>query len=173
MFDRVKLKWVNAQHLRALDSKTLWTMIEPFLVKAGIQFSTDLNWQMKSVEIFKPKMEILSDAVNLYKTLDEKQFHIGEASREALTWETTPKVLQTWIQLLKAETATYLTEADFVRLENEVKTQAAVKGKNLFMPMRVAVIGEPHGTELKLLVPMIERASLIRRAEKVLSQTQA
>ena len=168
VFDRVKLKWVNAQHLRALDSKTLWTMIEPYLAKAGLQYSDDINWQMKSVEMFKPKMEILSDAVNLYKALDEKQFHIGDASKEVLTWEATPKVLQTWIQLLKNESADFLSEADFVRLENEVKTQTAVKGKNLFMPMRVAVIGEPHGTELKLLVPMIERASLIRRAEKVL-----
>ena len=116
VFDRVKLKWVNAQHLRALDSKTLWTMIEPYLLKAGLQYPTDLNWQMKSVEVFKPKMEILSDAVNLYKPLDEKQFHVGEASHEALTWEATPKVLQTWIMLLKAETAAFLTEADFVRL---------------------------------------------------------
>lgn len=169
VFDRVKLKWTNAQHLRGLDSKTLWTLIEPYLTNAGIQFSKDLNWQMKSIEVFKPKMEILSDAVNLYKTLDESQFKVGEAGKEALTWEPTPKVLQTWVQLLKNETAAYLSEADFIRLETEVKNQAQVKGKNLFQPMRVAIIGEPHGPELKLIVPLIERTSLIKRAEKVLS----
>ena len=143
-------------------------MIEPYLKTAGVNYSFDLNWQMKSIEVFKPKMEILSDAVNLYKSLDESQFKVGEASKEVLAWEPTPKVLQTWIALLKNETGELLTEADFVRLEGEVKTQAAVKGKNLFQPMRVAVIGEPHGPELKLLVPLIERASLIKRAEKVL-----
>jgi nondiscriminating glutamyl-tRNA synthetase len=168
VFDRVKLKWTNAQHLRALDNQTLWSLIEPFLVKAGINYSKDLNWQMKSIEVFRPKMEILSDAVNLYKTLDETQFKVGEAGQEALTWESTSKVLQSWLQLLKSENVAFLTEADFVRLENEVKAQTQVKGKNLFQPMRVAVIGEPHGPELKLLVPLIERTSLIKRTEKVI-----
>lgn len=168
VFDRVKLKWVNAQHLRALDSQSLWKMIEPYLKTAGVQYSQDLDWQMKSIEVFKSKMEILSDAVGLYKTLDESQFKVGEASKEVLAWEPTAKVLQTWVSLLKNETGSFLTEADFVRLEGEVKTQAGVKGKNLFQPMRVAVIGEPHGPELKLLVPLIERTSLIKRAEKVL-----
>ena len=38
------------------------------------------------------------------------------------------------------------------------------------MPMRVAVIGKPHGTELKLLTPLIPVKSLIARADKVLAK---
>ncbi len=53
----------------------------------------------------------------------------------------------------------------FVRIENEIKTTANVKGKNLFMPMRVAVIGKPHGTELKLIVPLISKKSLLSRVD--------
>ena len=45
-----------------------------------------------------------------------------------------------------------------------------MKGKHLFMPIRVAVIGKPQGTELKMLVPLLHKKTLIRRADSVLSQ---
>jgi nondiscriminating glutamyl-tRNA synthetase len=38
----------------------------------------------------------------------------------------------------------------------------------LFMPIRVAVIGQPHGTELKTLVPLLNKSSLIKRVESCL-----
>ena len=46
-----------------------------------------------------------------------------------------------------------------------------LKGKNLFMPIRVAVIGKPQGTELKILVPLMKKSSLIERADKALEMT--
>ena len=36
------------------------------------------------------------------------------------------------------------------------------------MPIRVAIIGKPHGAELKQLVPLIEISDLILRANKCL-----
>ena len=36
VFDRVKLKWMNSQYLRAMPSIDLWNAIEPFLVDAKI-----------------------------------------------------------------------------------------------------------------------------------------
>jgi nondiscriminating glutamyl-tRNA synthetase len=45
-----------------------------------------------------------------------------------------------------------------------------VKGKNLFQPIRVAVIGKPHGTELKMLVPLLNKRTLIARAQAALQK---
>ena len=63
-----------------------------------------------------------------------------------------------------------ITEAEFGELQNKVKEKSGQKGKFLFMPLRVAVIGKPHGTELKLLVPLINKQTLIGRAEKCLEK---
>ena len=49
------------------------------------------------------------------------------------------------------------------------KESAGVKGKHLFMPIRVAVIGKPHGAELKMLVPLMAKSELLARADKVLA----
>jgi len=170
VFDGVKLKWMNAQHLRALENSKLWSLIEPELKAAGIQTSSDSDWQRRSVETFKSAMETLQDAVELYRLLDDRKFVVDESSNEAMGWEPTAKVLQTWKELLAAHPGDFLTEAEFLKVQDQVKEKASVKGKNLFMPIRVAVIGKPHGTELKILVPLIAKKSLLARVDQVLAR---
>ena len=170
VFDRVKLKWMNAQHLRAKSNSELWKLTEPFLIKAGLKLPDDKVWQEQSIEVFKTSMETLVDAVELYRPLDDSQYEIFPESDETLKWEPTKAVLQAWIELLKAHPGERMTEAEFLKMQDEVKVKTGAKGKNLFMPIRVAVIGKPHGTELKILIPLMKKSSLIARAEKALAK---
>ena len=43
---------------------------------------------------------------------------------------------------------------------NLIKGECEVKGKELFMPIRVAIIGQPHGAELKMLIPLLNKKVL-------------
>ena len=49
--------------------------------------------------------------------------------------------------------------------------QCGVKGKHLFMPLRVAILGKPQGMELKKFVPLLQVSSLLYRTQKVLEAT--
>lgn len=169
IFDRVKLKWVNAQHLRAKPESELWQLIEPFLLKNQIAFPSSKDWQTQSLKVFKPYMETLLDAVELFRSIDDKYFQVLPEAKEMYDWPSSKLVVQTWKEVLNTFPKEYFTEDDFLKLQEEVKIKAQVKGKFLFMPMRVAVIGKPHGTELKILVPLMSKKSLIERAQKVLS----
>lgn len=171
VFDRVKLKWMNAQHLRALTNQELWTRIEPFLKNAGLELPNDLNWQMQSVEIFKHNMEILSDAVALYSPLDDNKYEILPESDESLKWPSTKDVLLAWKNEVAAHPSEKFTEAEFLKIQDEVKNKTNQKGKNLFFPIRIALIGKPQGTELKILVPLMTKKSILARAEKALAKT--
>lgn len=168
IFDRVKLKWVNAQHLRAKPEADLWKLIEPFLLQNNIEFEKNLEWQAQSLKVFKPYLETLVDSVEFYKLLDDKYFQVLPEAKEIYEWPSSKQVVQTWKDVLMAFPKDHFTEEDFLKLQEEVKVKAAVKGKFLFMPMRVAVIGKPHGTELKILVPLMNKKSLIARADKML-----
>ncbi len=170
VFDEKKLRWMNATHLRALPAEKIWQGLEPFLIKEGFDYPKDSEWQIQSIEVFKTSMETYTDAIELYRPISDKHFQIHEEeAKEIKSWESTVTVLQTWQSLLKNESKSFLNEADFLRLQDEVKNKTGTKGKNLFMPIRVAVIGKPHGAELKILVPLIPRTSLIERANKVIS----
>jgi nondiscriminating glutamyl-tRNA synthetase len=169
VFDEEKLKWMNSMHLRALDAKTLWKLIEPRLKVAGIECPSDSSWVERALGVFKTSMETLEDAIPLFRPIDDRLYSIQEEAAEVFTWESTQKVLLAWQQGLQSA-ADYMTTEEFEKLQNSIKDSCNVKGKNLFMPIRVAVIGKPQGAELKILVPLLHKKSLLKRVEQCLAK---
>jgi len=168
VFDAVKLKWMNSVHLREKSNREIFDLLKPLLDRAGLELPQDPAWQEKSVQVFRSAMENLVEAAELYRPLSDKSFVVQPESEEALKWETTKAVIQSWRDLLASHPSETFSEEEFAKIQDQVKDKAGVKGKNLFMPIRVAVIGKPHGTDLKLLVPLMSKTSLLRRADEVL-----
>ncbi len=168
VFDEVKLKWMNATHLRQLPHAELWQRLQPFFAEAKLQLSADGEWQDRALAVFKTSMETLRDAVELFRPMDDGQFLIHEESREVLGWESSRQVLQAWSEFLAALPKAYMTEEEFLHAMDEIKDRTQAKGKFLFMPLRVAVIGKPHGAELKILVPLLNKKSLLTRVGQCL-----
>ena len=46
---------------------------------------------------------------------------------------------------------------------NAVKAETGAKGKALFMPLRLALTGQPHGPDMAALAPLIGRDAIQRR----------
>ena len=168
VFDETKLKWVNAMHLRALPNKELWSLLQPLFTETGIDLPKDEVWVNKSLELFKPYMEVLKDAVKLYQPLSLGGVTFAEDAQEVFAWEETSKVISKWIELLQSHTESSLDGETFAAYQNQIKIDCSVKGKKLFMPIRTAIIGKPHGADLKLLVPLLSKSTLLERAEAAL-----
>lgn len=165
VFDEQKLLWVNATHVRGLSNDELWQRVKPVLDKEGIAVPQDREWLGKALELFRPRMSTLLDAAQLFRPLSDSVFSVGEESKEVLSWAETRKVWDAWEAGLVAHGADFLSEGDFNALQDKVKDAVGVKGKHLFMPIRVAVIGKPSGAELKELVPLLPKASLLKRVQ--------
>lgn len=170
VFDDKKLVWMNSMHLRALESHDLWARIEPYLQAANLSFVGNDNWKNQVLETFKSYMETLTDAVDLFRPLDDSQFSIQDEAKETLSWDSSQLVIEKWQSLLTAHSGEILSEEEFLTLQKTVQKECEVKGKHLFMPIRVAIIGKPHGAELKILVPLMKKQTLIDRAQKALDQ---
>ncbi len=52
---------------------------------------------------------------------------------------------------------------------NEIKQKTTRKGKELFMPIRLALSGKEHGPELKFLVNLISRDEILQRLRNTIS----
>jgi len=169
VFDDQKLLWVNATHLRALPHPELWRRTKPFLDAAGLELPKDSEWQDKALSVFKTSMQTLKDAVNLFRPLSHKPIELTVEGKEAMSWESSPKVVAAWLQKLEAYGQEFLSEVDFNGIQEAIKNELNVKGKHLFQPIRVAVIGQPQGTELKVLIPLLPKKVLIERAKTVLA----
>ena len=166
VFDEQKLLWMNATHLRALPHEELWRRIEPFLAKAGIHAPTDPEWRDRALGVFKTSMQTLADAPQYFHYFSDATFALGEGSKDILAWPETRKTLEAWSDVLDSTTVPYMSADDFAKAQDEVKNRAGTKGKHLFQPIRVAIIGVPQGAELKELVPLMPVASLKARAAK-------
>lgn len=169
VFDTVKLEWMNSVYLRALPHDELWRRVEPFLKKAGIDLpmANDPAWRDQALTVFKIKMSTLADAAVQFEPLSDAKFKIGDDAAEVLGWTETPKVLAAWKEELNKHPSERITEEEFNAMQDRVKVAAGVKGKTLFQPIRVAVIGQPHGSELKILIPLLPKASLLKRVGEV------
>lgn len=168
VFDEKKLLWMNATHLRSLSHKDLWKRLTPLFLKEGLQLNEDPQWQDRALSLFKTSMETLNDAVELFRPLSKTGFEISEDGKETLSWETSRGVVEKWRSIVDAHSGNFLSEEEFTQAQETIKNECSVKGKHLFMPIRVAIIGKPHGAELKILVPLMDKATLLDRADKAL-----
>ena len=57
----------------------------------------------------------------------------------------------------------------FKAIMNEIKTGLGVKGKDLFHPVRIALIGSHSGPDFDRLIPLIEEGSRLELPVKVKS----
>jgi nondiscriminating glutamyl-tRNA synthetase len=171
VFDDVKLKWMNSVHLRALDHQDLWKLLLPLLTADGQHFENpDPKWIDHAVGTLKTSFETLNEGVVAFRPLSDKAFVVEDDGKEALQWPTSKKVVEAWIGALKDNPSDLITDAQFAEMQKQIQSQCGVKGKEFFQALRVAIVGKPHGTELKQLVPLLSRQSLLGRAEKTLGQ---
>jgi nondiscriminating glutamyl-tRNA synthetase len=169
VFDEQKLLWVNATHLRALPTQELWRRLEPFFAAAGLNLPKDSEWQARALDLMKTSMQTLKDAVELFRPLSQSNISLDADGKDVLSWDTSSNVIETWKAKVNTGGDQYLTEDRFLKIQDEIKAECNVKGKQLFQPIRVAILGKPHGAELKHLVPLLTKNTLIERADYVLS----
>ena len=169
IFDQEKCKWMNTTHLRALHHSELWSHLKPLLEKEKIHVPETPTLIEQSLNHFKPKMETLNDGLELFRLLDPRSFKIFPEATEVLSWEKTEALLKAWKLQLEQQSSDFLGAESFVQIQKELTERLGVKGKQLFMPLRVAILGKPHGGDLQSLVSLIQRESLLERVDRVLA----
>lgn len=169
-FDGKKLEWVNNQYIKELDIDVLTNMCLPYLAAEGkIAAKPDaakLEWLKKVVSLYQPQMSYAAEIVNLSELFFNEHPVLDDAAKEVLAGETVPTVLAAFKAQLEA--------MDVVNVENikagikAVQKETGVKGKNLFMPIRVAVSGQMHGPELGDTIELLGKEKALDHLNKVL-----
>ena len=50
---------------------------------------------------------------------------------------------------------------------SKINKKTGLKGKNLFMPLRLILTGKSHGPELKYLLPLFDRNGILQKLGKI------
>ena len=164
VFDIDKLNWINQQYMRQLDAEAFFETAKPHMIAAGYMTGEEegekLEWLKKVVATSKDHVAFgaqIPACVEMYFN-DEFDFENEEAA-EVLKVETVPTVIGMLLEELpKMEV---LDGAAVKALFKTIQKTTKLKGKDVFMPIRVALTGNQHGPELAEMIPLlgIERSA--------------
>jgi len=169
VFDIQKMHWLNGQHLREMDDKALWSLIVDFADKTQLALPSTPQWYSKAIPVIRSECYTLQDGVFYLKQwFDQNHFTLKDDAKEVLSWPTSKAVIEQWLALIEKK-ASFITKEQYDEIVDKIKAEVDVKGKALFMPLRVAMVGQPHGPDLHLLVEALPVSLIIQRATLCLS----
>lgn len=163
-FDQKKLDWMSNDYIKNADFDKIFELCKPFLEEAGRL--TDKA--EKLVELYKPQMVSADEIVPLTDLFFSDFPELTEAEKEVMAAETVPIVLEALKLKLEAMSDDDFQPENIFPQIKAVQKETGIKGKNLFMPIRIAVSGEMHGPELPNTIYLLGREKSIEHIENML-----
>lgn len=150
VFDQNKLAYLNNHYIKKADPERIAKMAIPHLQRAG-RLPEELSaeqesWAKSLVALYQEQMTSASDIVELSSMFFRTHLEIDEEAVKVLSEEQVPTVLSAF--LAKIEETEEFTASNIAVLIKQVQKETGFKGKQLFMPIRVALTGQMHGRDL-------------------------
>lgn len=164
VFDIDKLNWINQHYMRQLDAEAYFQVAKPHMIAAGYMTGEEegekLAWLHEVVATSQDHVSFAAQIpanVEMYFN-DEFDFE-NEEAEAVLKGETVPTVINMLLEELPQVEA--LDAAAVKALFKKIQKTTKLKGKDVFMPIRVALTGNQHGPELAAMIPLlgVERSS--------------
>ena len=158
-FDDAKLRWVNAQHLKAMADAELAERVRPFLAQRGIAADERL---VGICALFKDRCDTLVALADWAQA-----FYADVSPSEAdLAQHVTDAVRPAVAQLAEKLQACAWDKASISAALKEVLTATGLKMPQLAMPVRVLVMGTPNTPSLDAVLALHDQKNVIARLQK-------
>ena len=138
VFDPQKLDWLNGQYIHKMSAGELRPLVAKFF---------DAPW--------------LEEAIDVVKTSVTRLTQFDEALRFVRQYEP-PSIDRPFAEAVAGDLRVHGTPGnadEYKAMVERLKTSTGLKGKALFMPLRLAITGSEHGPELVRVIPLLKHAS--------------
>ena len=158
-YDVKKLKWFNHQYIDKMDDEKYLSWIKKYFSN---ECDKSEEWLNHLLLIYKSHLNYGKEINELTSSFFNKEFVIDAEAKEFMeSDEVIPKVVDVFKEEIKA-TSNWSVET-LQEVINNVKEKAGVKGKMLFMPIRIAASGIMHGPELADTLYLIGKEEILNR----------
>ncbi len=171
IFDKDKLDWVNGHYIRSSSVERITDLAISYLIEAGL---IDKEFSENNYEWLKLLIHTVQESINTIAEVPEKvefifKDHIEIVEEDAL-------------EILKGEQVSTVLNAMKDELNNVeeideeyakgcmkiIQKATGVKGKNLYMPARVALTGVVHGPEFVNILVLLGKEKILNRIDYVI-----
>lgn len=169
-FDAQKLDWIANQYMKELDLDALIEGVLPYLQEKGY-VGADLTEEehahyKKLASLYQEQMSYSAQLPEVAGLFFDQEINWTESGKEVLAGETVPEVLTAFKSELSAlET---FEAGEIAKAIKAVQKETGVKGKNLFMPIRVATTGQEHGPQLGDAIELLGKEQVLDHLDEAL-----
>ncbi|MBR7927802.1 glutamate--tRNA ligase [Aerococcaceae bacterium zg-ZUI334] len=172
-FDAKKLEWINNTYMKQAPLDKVVELALPHLIEAGRvsdnPSETELEWVKKLVRLYHEQVSFGAEIVSASELFFKDTLVIDEQSKEVLAEESAAIVIKAMRQQLEQLNPEEFVAENIKPLTKNVQKETGIKGRNLFMPIRIAVSGQMHGPELPNVIEVLGKEKVLNHIEQVLA----
>jgi len=167
IFDVAKLNWMNGVYIRNLPAERLVDAAAPYLQKAG--------YALPERDLLATMIGMVKDGLEYFEQIVDKMaiFFVdqpvtaNDESREVLKRDTSKKVLWSFLRVL--DDFDKLDASTFRSMMKHVQAETGIIGRELWMPIRVALTGQTHGPDLPMVAQIFGKEKCHRLVQRALA----
>ena len=160
IFDIKKLNWMNNHYIKKLDPQEI---LDKFL-KDNIDLKDKITLPM--IKLVYEKIERLTDIRDELKFLFEYSLE-NKKCHEILNNESSKTVLKLFNT--KLEKTPILDSMSFKTIVSKIQDEIKVGGKDLWMPLRIAITGKMHGPDVASIVEILGKEACLQRLNNIIN----
>lgn len=164
MFNQKKLDWMNGQYIKNLNEEDYFDFIKPFIEQNKFVEEMDYEMQKNVGLMFKQEILYGEQIIELLDQVFTKNEDLNEEEKEMINKESSAKVCSLFADKFKQ--IDVISKDSITLLMKEIQTELSVKGKELYMPIRIALTGYEHGIELFNILILLGKDESLRRIGK-------
>ena len=163
-YDVKKLNWVNAHYIKKLSLDDCVKLVKPFLSEAYDLSDKSDEWIKELVRIYQSHISYGKEIVKETQMFFNKDINPNSECLEFMKDETIPNTIKVFKE--EIENISEWTIENISIAINNTKEKASVKGKMLYMPIRIKTTGVMHGPELPDTIHLLGKDIILERLSK-------
>ena len=159
VFNVEKLDWLNGLYMRNLKLDYIVEAAAPFFKQANIDISNKNKFR-KAIAVARRYATTLKELIKHSEMYYENP-QINAKDIKFVEKKSSQTMFEFWIDNLKKYNN--ISEEFINKLIKDTSKQLKIKGKNLYLPLRLALIGKKHGPEIPEIINILGIDATIQR----------
>lgn len=160
-YDVKKLRWVNSHYMKNLSIDDLVKITLPHLKEAYDLTNKTDEWVRELISLYQNHITYGKEIVDVTANFFNDDLTLNEECIEFMKDESIPNTIEVFKK--EIESIEDWTVDNINNAINDTKDKANVKGKMLYMPIRIKVSGIMHGPELPNTIHLIGKEEVLKR----------
>ena len=164
MFDKDKLTWVNNRYIKDRSLENVIDLCKPFLEKAYDLSNRSEEWINMLVATYHDQLSYGKEIVGLVDLFFNDELNLNDEAKEFMQDESIPNTLKVFKNQLA--NLDEFTKESIQMCIKATQKEAKVRGKMLYMPLRIATTGIMHGPDLASSICLLGKEKVLSRLEQ-------